>query len=73
MLVNTYGCGLRTELRGRAVRNGGDRNLLFPRARIENTLNPQEMGCVLGCLCTLCARQGPVHRETPDPIGAGPG
>lgn len=63
-IANCGSIQLREELWRRAVRkdgeekNGADKNLLFPRARIEAVLGLEEMTRVLDCQCTLCTRQG---------------
>jgi len=58
----------RDDLGRRAVRkdgeakNGADKNLLFPRALIEDVLTRQEMLWVMECSCFLC------HSHTPEPM-----
>jgi hypothetical protein len=60
----------RNDLCGKAVRkdgdedNGGEKNLLFPRACIEAVLTREEISWVLGCPCTLCTRQPPEPMST---------
>jgi serine/threonine protein kinase len=71
--ATTAGCrSIKThdDLWRRAVRkdgqekNGADKNLLFPQARVEAVLTREEMTWVLKCPCKLCTEQSPERMFT---------